>query len=32
MLGPVKARRGGGAAAWSAPGTQGSWRLGQQKI
>ena len=34
---PVRARCGGGAAAWvaaflAAPGTQGSWRLGQQKI
>ena len=36
-LGPVRARCGGGAAAWvagalAAPGTQGSWRLGQQEI
>ena len=34
---PVRARCGGGAAAWvagvlAAPGTQGSWRLGQQEI
>ena len=34
---PVRARCGGGAAAWvagflAAPGTQGSWQLGQQKI
>ena len=34
---PVKARCGGGAAAWvagvlAAPGTQGSWQLGQQEI
>ena len=34
---PCMARRGGGAAAWvtgvlAAPGTQGSWRLGQQEI
>ena len=34
---PVKARWGGGAAAWvagvlAAPGTQGSWWLGQQEI
>ena len=34
---PVKARWGGGAAAWvagdmAASGTQGSWRLGQQEI
>ena len=34
---PVKARCGGGAAAWvagvlAAPGTQGSWLLGQQEI
>ena len=29
---PVRARCGGGAAAWSAPGTQGSWWLGQQEI
>ena len=34
---PVRARCGGGAAAWAAgvlaaPGTQGSWRLGQQGI
>ena len=33
----VRARCGGGAAAWvagalAAPGTQGSWRLGQQEI
>jgi len=33
----VKARCGGGAAAWvagvlAAPGTQGSWRLEQQEI
>ena len=36
-LTPVRARCGGGAAAWvagalAAPGTQGSWRLGQQEI
>ena len=36
-LAPVRARCGGGAAAWvagflAAPGTQGSWRLGQQEI
>jgi len=35
-LDPVRARCGGGAAAWvagvlAAPGTQGSWRLGQQQ-
>ena len=34
---PVRARCGGGAAAWvagvlAAPGTQGNWRLGQQEI
>ena len=34
---PVKARWGGGAAAWvtevmAAPGTQGGWQLGQQEI
>ena len=34
---PVRARCGGGAAAWvagvlAAPGTQGSWRLGQQEM
>ena len=34
---PVRARCGNGAAAWvagvlAAPGTQGSWRLGQQEI
>ena len=34
---PVRARCGGGAAAWvagflAAPGTQGGWRLGQQEI
>ena len=34
---PVRARCGGGAAAWAsgvlaAPGTQESWRLGQQEI
>ena len=34
---PVRAGCGGGAAAWvagvlAAPGTQGSWRLGQQEI
>ena len=34
---PVRARCGGGAAAWvtgvlAAPGTQGSWQLGQQEI
>ena len=34
---PVRARCGGGAAAWvagvlAAPGAQGSWRLGQQEI
>ena len=34
---PVSARGGGGAAAWvtgflAAPGTQGSWRMGQQEI
>ena len=34
---PVRVRCGGGAAAWvtgvlEAPGTQGSWRLGQQEI
>ena len=34
---PVRARCGGGAAAWvagilAAPGTQGSWQLGQQGI
>ena len=34
---PVRARCGGGAAAWvtgvlATPGTQGSWRLGQQEI
>ena len=34
---PVRARWGGGAAAWvarvlAAPGTQGSWQLGQQEI
>ena len=34
---PVRARCGGGAAAWvagvlAAPGTQGSWHLGQQEI
>ena len=34
---PVRARCGGGAAAWvaevlAAPGPQGSWRLGQQEI
>ena len=33
----VRARCGGGAAAWvagvlAAPGTQGGWRLGQQEI
>ena len=37
MFAPVRARCGGGAAAWvagvlAAPGTQGSWRLGQQEI
>ena len=36
-LPPVNARYGGGAAAWvsgalAAPGTQGSWWLGQQEI
>jgi len=34
---PVRTRCGGGAAAWvtgvlAEPGTQGSWRLGQQEI
>jgi len=34
---PVRARYGGGAAAWiagvlAAPGTQGSWQLGQQEV
>ena len=34
---PVRARCGGGVVSWvagvlAAPGTQGSWRLGQQKI
>ena len=34
---PMRARCGGGAAAWvtrvlAAPGTQGSWQLGQQEI
>ena len=34
---PLRARRGGGAAAWiagvlAAPGTQESWQLGQQEI
>ena len=34
---PVRARCGGGAAAWvtgvlAAPGTQGSWQVGQQEI
>ena len=34
---PVKARCGGGVAAWvsgvlAAPGTQGSWRLGQKEL
>ena len=34
---PVRARCGGGTAAWAsgvlaAPGTQGSWQLGQQEI
>ena len=37
MFAPVRARCGGGAAAWVAeilvaPGTQGSWRQGQQEI
>ena len=36
-LSPVRARCGGGAAAWvagvlAALGTQGGWRLGQQEI
>ena len=36
-LAPVRARCGNGAAAWvagvlAAPGTQGSWRLGQPEI
>ena len=36
-LPPVRARCGGGAAAWvaeflEAPDTQGSWQLGQQEI
>ena len=36
-IGPVRARCGGGAAAWvagvlAAPGTQGGWRLGQQEM
>ena len=36
-LPPVSARCGGGAAAWvtgvlAAPGTQGSWQVGQQEI
>ena len=37
MFAPVRARCGGGAAAWvagvlAAPGTQGGWWLGQQEI
>ena len=37
MSAPVRARCGSGAAAWvagvlAAPGPQGGWRLGQQKI
>ena len=36
-IGPVRARCGGGAAAWvagvlAAPGPQGGWRLGQQEM